>query len=222
MSRFGIRANTAAAIGLAAVGALTLTACNDDAGTAKSSPPAASSPAPASPSAAPASSAPADGGSAGSGGGETAKAGQSFKIGQPAQFPFASGSTKGTIALTVTSIEEGQPADLAPFKLGDKVNGMVPFYVHYSVKNTGSTDLSFASVGHIKGLLPDGTEAQDLMVIGKFEKCPNDSLPKGFTNGQSAKGCAVALAPSTSVKVTGAEYWGDPFTMGKGKSLTWK
>lgn len=223
MSRFGIRANTAAAIGLAAVGALTLTACNDDdAGTAKSSPPAASSPAPASPSAAPASSAPADGGSAGSGGGETAKAGQSFKIGQPAQFPFASGSTKGTIALTVTSIEEGQPADLEPFKLGDKANGKVPFYVHYSVKNTGSTDLSFASVGHIKGLLPDGTDAQDLLVIGKFEKCPNDSLPKGFTNGQSAKGCAVALAPSTSVKVTGAEYWGDPFTMGKGKSLTWK
>ncbi|WP_330294508.1 hypothetical protein [Streptomyces sp. NBC_00503] len=226
MSRFGIRANTAAAIGLAAVGALTLTACNDDdPGAAKTSPPAASSSASASasPSAAPASSAPATGGATGgAGGGETAKAGQSFKIGQPAQFPFTSGSTKGTIALTVTSIEEGVPADLAPFKLGDKVNGMVPFYVRYSVKNTGSTDLSFASVGHIKGLLPDGTEAQDLMVIGKFEKCPNDSLPKGFTNGQSATGCAVALAPSTSVKVTGAEYWGDPFTLGKGKSLTWK
>ncbi|MFE2283994.1 hypothetical protein ACFXDJ_07470 [Streptomyces sp. NPDC059443] len=223
MNRFGIRANTAAAIGLAAVGALTLTACNgDDADAAKTPPPAASSQAPtapATPTAAPASSAPAEGYG---GGGETAKAGQTFKIGQPAQFPFASGSTKGTIALSVTSIDEGQPADLEPFKLGDKVKGMVPFYVRYSVKNTGSTDLSFASVGHIKGLLPDGTEAQDLMVIGKFEKCPSDSLPKGFTNGQTATGCAVALAPSASVKVTGGEYWGDPFTLGKGKALTWK
>ncbi|MGW6710062.1 hypothetical protein ACWGDE_34950 [Streptomyces sp. NPDC054956] len=214
MSRTGTRGKAAAAIGLALVGALALTGCNDDEkdGGVTQSPSGAVPQPTTSPTAAPATSAPASAGDA--------KAGQSFKIGQPARFPFSSGGKKGTIALTVTSIEEGKPAELAPFNLGDKVNGKVPFYIRYSVENTGSTDLSFASVGHMKGLLPDGSQAQDLLVVGKFEKCPNDSLPKGFTNGQKATGCAVSLAPSSAVKVTGAEYWGDPFDLGKG--ITWK
>ncbi|MDJ0345670.1 hypothetical protein QMK19_34090 [Streptomyces sp. H10-C2] len=152
--------------------------------------------------------------------GEVAKAGQSFKIGEPAQIPFSSGSTQGTIALTVTSIEQGQAADLNSFHLGDQVKGKVPYYIHYSVRNSGSTDLSFASVGHLKGLLADGSEAQDLLTIGQFERCPNAILPRGFTNGHTQSGCAVALAPSASAEVTSAEYWAAPFTLGKG--ITWK
>uniref|UniRef100_A0AAU2VFK9 Lipoprotein n=1 Tax=Streptomyces sp. NBC_00003 TaxID=2903608 RepID=A0AAU2VFK9_9ACTN len=217
MSSFGVRRTAYGAIGLAVTGALALTGCQngDDNGGGKdaSTPPAIGS-TPPTHSAQPSAPAPA-------GGGGTAKAGQSFKIGEAAQIPFSHGTTtKGTIALTVTSIDQGQPGDLAPLKLGDKVRGKVPYYVRYSIKNTGTTDLAYASVGHIKGLLGDGTEAQDLMVIGTFDKCPSDSLPKGFTNGHTATGCAVALAPSAATKVASAEYWGDPYTLGKG--LTWK
>ncbi|MFI6848871.1 hypothetical protein OG535_22925 [Kitasatospora sp. NBC_00085] len=239
MSSIRAGRSTLALVSLAAVGALTLTACNDDnsSDTATNTPPPAAAPttpaaAPTTPSAAPttpaaasaSSSAPA-GAPAGApapaaGGGTDAAPGQTFKIGQPAQVQFTSGSTKGVIALAVSSIETGDPADLDSLKLGDKVKGLVPYYVHYSITNAGTTDLSFTSVDHIKGLLPDGSEAQELMIIGGFAKCPSSSLPKGFTNGQTAQACAVALAP-TATKVTGAEYWGSPYTLGKG-AISWK
>ncbi|MFE6056945.1 hypothetical protein ACFQ6N_39925 [Kitasatospora sp. NPDC056446] len=231
------RALTLAA--LASVGALTMTACNDDAAssdTATTAPAAPSAPAPATsaPSpgngaitpAAPSSSAPAGGAASGSAAapapaGATAAPGTTVKVGDAVTIPFTSGSTKGTIALAVTSIEKGDPADLASLNLGDKAKGLVPYYIHYSVTNAGSTDLSFTSVTHMKGLLADGTEAQDLMIIGAFPKCKGESLPKGFTNGQSATSCAVAMSPEAS-KVAGAEYWGDPYTLGKGKGINWK
>ncbi|MFD7032277.1 hypothetical protein ACFWAR_30035 [Streptomyces sp. NPDC059917] len=227
MNEFRTRRTTLAATGLAVVAVLALSGCksgNEETGAAKTASPSAAQPSQSAyapdTSAAPSSSASPSAAAPATGGGAAAKAGQQFKIGEQATFPFASGSTKGTIALAVTAIEKGQPTDLAPFKLGDKVKGMVPYYIRYQVKNVGTTDLSFASVGHIKGHLGDGTEAQDLLVIGKFDKCPNDSLPKGFTNGQVTAGCAVALAPSAETKVASAEYWGDPFTLGKG--ITWK
>ncbi|MFD7162994.1 hypothetical protein [Streptomyces violascens] len=224
MSIFAMRkATTLGAAGLVVVGSLALSACKSGDGSdgAAKSPTTAPSSL-ASPSSQPDQStqpsSPADQG----GGAGDAKGGQTFKIGEAAQFPFKYGTTtKGRIALTVTSIEQGAPADLTPLKLGDKAAGKVPYYIRYSVKNVGTTDLAYASVGHIKGHLGDGTEAQDLMIIGSFEKCPSDSLPKGFTNGKTQAGCAIALAPSATTKVVSAEYWGDPF-MTNGQGLIWK
>ncbi|MEU9041842.1 MULTISPECIES: hypothetical protein [unclassified Kitasatospora] len=225
---------------LTAVGALTMTACNDDASssdTATTPPAAPSAPAassapgtvapspgggaitPAAPTSAPAGGAASASAAAPAPAGGTPAGGTTVKVGNAVTIPFSSGSTKGTIALAVTSIEKGDPADLTSLNLGDKAKGLVPYYIHYSVTNAGSTDLSFTSVDHMKGLLADGTEAQDLMIIGAFAKCKSESLPKGFTNGQSATSCAVALSPEAS-KVAGAEYWGDPYTLGKG--VNWK
>ncbi|MEW2418594.1 hypothetical protein AB0953_33605 [Streptomyces sp. NPDC046866] len=225
-----MRRTATGVIGLAVAGTLTLTGCKNGNEETPAAPPAPASSAPAADSAAPASpstpaggygtDAPAAGGAAGA----TAKSGQVFKIGETATVPFDYGKTKGgTIALTVTAIEKGSPADLDALKLGDQVKGKIPYYIRYSVKNVGTTDLSFTTVGHMKGLLGDNTEAQGVSVIGKFEKCPNESLPKGFTNGQQATGCAIALAPSDQTKVASAEYWGDPYnSLSKGKGLVWK
>ena len=220
MKNFGVRRTALSAVAVTAAGVMTLTGCQngEDGGGAAPSAPASSPASQPSQSAQPGASAGA-GGSAGAAG--TAKQGQTFRIGEPAQVPFSYGSNKGgQIELTVTAIEQGKPEDLAPLKLGDQVNGKVPYYIRYSVKNTGTTDLSYSSVGHIKGHLGDGSAAQDLAIIGKFEKCPNESLPKGFTNGQTQTSCAVALAPSASTKVASAEYWGEPYGLGKG--LIWK
>ncbi|MFG2919687.1 hypothetical protein ACGF0D_43325 [Kitasatospora sp. NPDC048298] len=220
---------------LAAVGALTLTACNDDAASSDTATTAPATGAPASQTASPSSAAttpvaagsasvPAGGAASGTAAapapaGSAPAAGTTLKLGDAATIPFSSGSTKGTIALAVTSIEKGDPADLASLNLGDKAKGLVPYYIHYKVTNAGSTDLSYTSVNHVKGLLADDTEAQELMVIGTFPKCKSESLPKGFGNGQSATSCAVAMSPEAS-KVAGAEYWGEPYTLGKG--LNWK
>ncbi|MFG2879053.1 hypothetical protein ACGFYU_29320 [Streptomyces sp. NPDC048337] len=231
MSTISMRKSTLVAVGLAVAGTVALTGCKngneDPAPAPTSSAPGGASGAPASPSAAPAS--PSAGGGYSSeapaaGAAGQAKPGQAFKLGETATVPFDYGSTKGgTIALTVTAVEQGDPADLASLNLGDKVKGMIPYYVRYSVKNVGTVDLSNTTVGHIKGLLPDGSEAQGVSVIGKFEKCKDDSLPRGFTNGQTTTGCAIALAPSAQTKVAGAQYWGNPYNnLSNGKPLTWK
>ncbi|MFF3650409.1 hypothetical protein ACFYXV_17470 [Streptomyces sp. NPDC002181] len=227
MSTNTMRRATTGVIGLAVAGTLTLTGCkngNEEVAPAQSSAPAAQPSQGGQDTAQPSTPAsPSAGGGQAPAAGQ-AKPGQTFKIGETAQVPFNYGSTKGgTIALTVTAVEQGQPADLDSLKLGDKVKGMIPYYVRYSVKNVGTVDLSYASVGHMKGLLPDGSEAQGVSVIGKFEKCKDESLPKGFTNGQTQTSCAIALAPSAQTKVVGAEYWGDPYnSLSDGKGLFWK
>ncbi|MGW7100903.1 hypothetical protein [Streptomyces sp. NPDC054838] len=226
MSNTTTRRTALATVGLAVTAALALSGCksgNDEAVPAAPSSPAAGSPSAGSAQPSTAASPSAAGSAAPAGAAGMAKPGQSFKIGEAATVPFDYGSTKGgTIALTVTSIEQGQPADLDPLKLGDKVKGQIPYYVHYTVKNVGTTDLSFSSVGHIRGLLPDGSEAGGVSVIGTFEKCKDESLPKGFTNGQSQTSCAIALAPSAQTKVTGAQYWNEPYSTVGNKALTWK
>ncbi|MGW2252390.1 hypothetical protein ACWCXH_19610 [Kitasatospora sp. NPDC001660] len=238
MNTFATRTSVRALAGLAVVGVLTLTACNDNSSsdTAKTAAPAApttatpagtpaapsatpSADAPTSSAAAPATSAPAAGGGAGAGTGKDAAPGTTAKIGDTVQVPFSSGSTKGDITLTITSIEQGTQADLDSLKLGDKAKGMVPYYIHYTFTNVGATDLSYSSLTSIRGLLADGSGAQDVALFGSFPKCTARSLPSGFTNGQSATGCQVSLAPAAS-KVAGAEYWADPYTLGKG--VDWK
>ncbi|MFF0220325.1 hypothetical protein [Streptomyces vinaceus] len=227
MSTNTMRRATTGIIGLAVAGTLTLTGCkngNEEVAPAQSSAPAAQPSQGGQDTAQPSTPAsPSAGGGQAPAAGQ-AKPGQTFKIGETAQVPFNYGSTKGgTIALTVTSVEQGQPADLDSLKLGDKVKGMIPYYVRYTVKNVGTVDLSYASVGHMKGLLPDGSEAQGVSVIGTFDKCKDESLPKGFTNGQTQTSCAIALAPSAQTKVVGAEYWGDPYnSLSDGKGLFWK
>ncbi|MFD7082311.1 hypothetical protein [Streptomyces sp. NPDC059918] len=227
MSTNTMRRATTGVIGLAVAGTLTLTGCkngNEEVAPAQSSAPAAQPSQGGQDTAQPSTPAsPSAGGGQAPAAGQ-AKPGQTFKIGETAQVPFNYGSTKGgTIALTVTAVEQGQPADLDALKLGDKVKGMIPYYVRYTVKNVGTVDLSYASVGHMKGLLPDGSEAQGVSVIGKFEKCKDESLPKGFTNGQTQTSCAIALAPSAQTKVVGAEYWGDPYNnLNDSKGLFWK
>ncbi|WP_404955846.1 hypothetical protein [Streptomyces sp. 147326] len=224
MSTISMRTTTLGTVVLAVAGTLALTGCkNGNEELAPAQPSGSASAATPSGSASPSAADPTTGGSeAPAGANGTAKSGQTFKIGEAAEIPFSYGSNKGgQIALTVTAIEQGNPADLDALKLGDKVKGMIPYYIRYSVKNTGTTDLSHSSVTQVKGLLADGSEAQRVSVIGKFEKCPNESLPKGFVNGQTQTSCAVALAPSAQTKVSAAEYWGNPYSY-PNKGLVWK
>ncbi|WP_371476651.1 hypothetical protein [Kitasatospora sp. NBC_00315] len=145
--------------------------------------------------------------------------GTTVKIGDAVRLPFSFGGSEGAIALTVTSIEKGDPADLASLKLDDNTKGLVPYYIHYKVTNIGDTDLSFTNLSHIKGLLANGTEAPDLMVFGTFARCNDGSMPNEFTNGKSADFCIPTMSPTTS-RVAAVEYWDDPYTLDNG--IIWK
>ncbi|MET9618212.1 hypothetical protein [Kitasatospora indigofera] len=233
MKPIGRSRRTAVLAGLTAVGTLALTACSDGGSasnaatsapsatfttpaavptaTASSDPvtaaPSITAAAPTSPSAAPAPavSAPAPG--------------TTVKIGDAVPLPFSFAGAEGAIALTVTSIEKGDPADLASLTLDDNTKGLVPYYIHYKVTNIGDADLAFSNVSHIRGLLANGSRASALMVFGTFAKCSDGSLPGEFTNGKSADFCIPVMSPTTS-RVTAVEYWDAPYTLGNG--ITWK
>lgn len=218
-----MRRSVLATVGLAVVGGLALTGCEsgDEASPAQ---PAASAPGSAPATSGAPSGAPTGDSAAPAGAPGTAKPGQVFKIGEAAEIPYDYGDFKGSrLALTVTAIEQGTAADLEGLNLGDKANGKVPYYIRFTVKNIGTTDMSYASVGHVKGLLGDGSEAQSLAVIGRFEKCKQESMPKGFANGQSQTSCAIALAPSAQTKVAGAQYAGNPYNAAnRSEAIAWK
>jgi hypothetical protein len=199
---------TLASVVVAVAGLLVLSACNDDSSSAGTQPAQSS----AVPSAVPSAAAPKPG--------ATTPPKTHFSLGAAANVPFTSGGKAGTESVSVTAIQKGSPSDLAPLKMGERVKGMIPYYVHATIKNAGTADLSFTSNDHIKGLLADGSEAQGLSVIGTFAKCDGASAPSGFTTGKSYRTCVIALAPSAAATVTGAEYWGDPY--GLDGALIWK
>jgi hypothetical protein len=148
-----------------------------------------------------------------------AKPGASFAIGQQANLQWKYGSSSGVIGVTITKIEKGNEADLAPLDLGDKAKGMVPYYVRATVTNVGGTDLSGTSPTEFSGTLPDGSKASEVNVIGTFDKCDSKSAPEDFkTKGASFQTCALMLASSTT-SVTGAEWSEDPYG---DQPVTWK
>ena len=184
--------------------ALALAGCSgsDD----KAAPaPASSSAAPASASSAPASSsAPGDGGS--TAGVEFTKQGTKLKIGEKAVVPFSASKKNGAIGVTVTGIDKGVEADLAPLKLGDRAKGMTPYYVRVKVTNESGTDFSYSSLGLMNGQLADGSDGPHVTVIGKFEKCDSGNAGRDFkTKGASYESCVLALAPA-GAEVKGASY----------------
>ncbi|MFI5607187.1 hypothetical protein [Amycolatopsis sp. NPDC051903] len=132
--------------------------------------------------------------------------GTKLKLGQKAVVPFKSEGHPGSLGVTVTSIDKGTEADLAPLDLGDKAKGMTPYYVRVTVSNESGADFSYTSLGLMNALLPDGSQAQGVSVIGTFDKCDSGDAGKDFTTkGSTFKSCVLALAgPGTSV--TGAEY----------------
>ncbi|MBV8933962.1 MAG: hypothetical protein JOZ47_05980 [Kutzneria sp.] len=169
----------------------------------------------------PSSSSPSSAGAPAPAGG-TAKPGSTFPIGTQAALSYSYAYNTGTLGLAITSIEKGDPADLASLNLGEKAKGLVPYYIRMTATNLSGSDFKNADVnGYVKGLLPDGTEADEVSIFGDFAKCPNDDAPQDFTTkGATFKSCALALAPQTS-SVVGAEWWETPYGFGE-KAVTWK
>lgn len=157
-------------------------------------------------SAAASSAAPSSSSAAASSAAEYTKQGTKLKIGEKAVVPFKSQKNTGAIGVTVTGIDKGAEADLAPLKLGDRAKGMTPYYIQVKVTNETGSDFSYSSLGLMNGLLADGTSGPHVTVIGKFEKCDSGNSGKAFTTkGASYDSCVLALAPA-GAEVKGASY----------------
>lgn len=197
-----IRTRHAAPVAVLAVTAFALVGCSG--GT---SPAASESPAPTAEAttSAPASSAPANPAAAG----EVTAPGTELKIGDTATVSYENyDGVTGLITLTVTSIDKGTEADLAPLNLGDKAAGMTPYYVRATITSAddAAAGLKYLSIdGDFDGLLKDGSKATPLTVIGSWAACESDTGPGEFTKGTSFDICAPALA-SGNAEVVGAQY----------------
>ncbi len=147
------------------------------------------------------------------------KPGTTLKVGERAVVPFEYADYKGTLGLTVTSIDKGDPADLAALQLGDRAAGMTPYYVRITVDNEGGTDLSNVFVHGWDGLLADGDQAQAVSVIGSFDKCDDSGANDGFTTkGATFQMCHLALA-GQGTAVTAAQYGDGDYS---DKPVVWK
>ncbi|MGW1128001.1 hypothetical protein [Streptomyces sp. NPDC002526] len=189
---------------------LGLTACNDDEDpAAMPESPSASAPASPTPSSESPSADPSD--DAGSKpSGDVAAPGTKFKVGDRAVVPFKYGTSKeGTVAITVTAIEKGTEADMAPF--GDKAKGMTPYYIRMKVENVGGTDLSYSSL-RLRGNLAGGAPTGVILIGDLPGKCDSETAPRDFTTkGASYETCSLSATKTDPIAVASFEE-GDAYS----------
>ncbi|HEX7307652.1 hypothetical protein [Lentzea sp.] len=135
-------------------------------------------------------------------GAEVTPPGTKLKVGARAVIPYTLSDKSGTMAVTLTAIEQGAKEDLAKF--GDKAKNITPFYLRVKVENLSGTDLSYTSVS-LRGVGADG-KGTGVIISGDTDKCDSQSAPRTFTTaGASFETCVLSGAPDGSA-VTGAEY----------------
>jgi hypothetical protein len=139
---------------------------------------------------------------------EVSKPGAALKLGEAGVVPVASGTDKkGVVSVTVT-VEEGDPADLAPLKLGDRAAGLVPYYVRFTFEKVEGDDLGYGSYhSDFYGTTSDGSRAAPLSVFGDWKVCDSESAPAEFDEGESYESCRAFLVPEAT-EVNGVSYEG--------------
>ncbi|AXB42787.1 hypothetical protein [Amycolatopsis albispora] len=154
----------------AGLAALALTACGTQAGEGTGTADAA---APASPAVTtPAEPTTADG---------HTSPGMRLKFGERALLPVGEGETAGTIAITVTGIEPGTPADLKNYQ-PDQVAGVTPYFIKYTVEHVKGGDLGGTGVA-LRGLYAGG-ERPGVALLGGTDNCQKTAAPR---SGKFAK-----------------------------------
>jgi hypothetical protein len=148
--------------------------------------------------------------------GDVTAPGAKLKVGERAVVPFKYGTDKnGTIAITVTAIEQGDNADLAAF--GDKAKGITPFYIRLSVENVGGTDLAFMSLS-VRAVGADG-KGTGVIISGDTKQCESETAKKDFTTAGAKYETCVLQGAREGSAVAGATFdKGDGYTK---SPITW-
>ncbi|MEU4803978.1 hypothetical protein [Actinosynnema sp. NPDC023587] len=135
--------------------------------------------------------------------GDVTEPGTKLKVGDRAVVPYKYGTDKtGTIAITVTAIEEGSNADLAKF--GDKAKGITPVYIRVTVENVGGTDLAYSSLS-LRALGADG-KGTGVIISGDTAQCESESAGKDFTTAGAKYETCVLQGTREGTKAPSASY----------------
>ncbi|MGK4591054.1 hypothetical protein [Amycolatopsis sp. w19] len=118
--------------------------------------------------------------------------GMRLKFGERALVPVDYNKESfGTVALTVTAIEEGKAADLKGFD-PEQIAGVTPYNMRYTVEFVKGDDLSGVPLA-LRGLLSDGKQGGTALV-GKTADCGKVTAPRdgGFSKpGQKFEACTM-------------------------------
>lgn len=146
-------------------------------------------------------------GDSSAGAGDLTPPGTTLALGEQAIVPFNYAGTEATLGMTVTAIDQGENADLDELELGDQAAGFTPYYIRIEVEglDDAAAELAYSSIGDFDGLLGDGSQAQPLYVMGSWDTCLSESLPRDFGAGVTHEVCVPVLA-SGDAEVTAAQY----------------
>lgn len=135
------------------------------------------------------------GGAAGSG--DYTEPGSELALGDAADVYY---DDKADLTITLTEVEEGSAADLEGV---DDADGLVPFYLQFTVVGgAGAEEITYLSTA-FKGLLENGEETT-VSFSGSLEPCDED-MPDDFAEGVEGEFCVPAIARDGE-KVVGASY----------------
>ncbi|MEO3826544.1 hypothetical protein [Actinomadura sp. B10D3] len=136
--------------------------------------------------------------------GQATPPGTRLEFGQRAVVPFDYGSKKGTIGITVTTIEKGDQSDFLR-RFGSRAKGLTPYYIRYRIENVGGTDLSFTTAPSLTALDQDG-RGTGVVLVGDLPGCERGEAGANFkTAGATIEGCRLQ-AGRGGTEVTSAEY----------------
>lgn len=150
--------------------------------------------------------------------GDLTEPGSTLSIGDTATVPYDYAGEEGVIEVTVVSIEEGSPEDLADVD-GD-VEGLTAYYVTYEItgvenaENLGGMSLSL-----------DGLDADDnpgtgiISFTGGVDGCESESAESDW-DGSTWQDCALIASAEPIEKAIFAE--GDDYSWYDDNQITWE
>jgi hypothetical protein len=121
--------------------------------------------------------------------------GSSLKVGDTAHVSWQPDQKKtGVIAVRVTRLQKVPLSAFKDWRLTGSVLKSTPYYVHATVKNLGTSNLSGMPVP-LYVLDGGNTLLESSTFRAQYAACPSRPFPSKFTNGRTTSVCLVYFAP---------------------------
>ena len=100
---------------------------------------------------------------------------------------------EGQVDVSVDRLDRTTMKEFSSFKLDRAMQRSTPYFVHVTVKNTGTSNLSGVE---LPLFLDNGSDVlfPPARITSSFKPCPSQPLPQRFTEGKRARLCLVFLA----------------------------
>ncbi|MEU6642521.1 hypothetical protein ABZ863_08210 [Saccharomonospora sp. NPDC046836] len=116
--------------------------------------------------------------------------GTTLKVGERAVVPFEGYSASGTVAITVTAVEQGDQAAFDA-QYGERGAGVVPYYIRYTLENVDGADLADTLPPRLSAITSEG-RTTGVVLTGDLPDCENSRTPEDFTTpGASYEVCQL-------------------------------